>query len=156
MTSWSGPLPERLGALPLELIGFAVVSGSAFLFDTCIFWLLIYWLLLEGPISVPIAATGSYMCGIVFHYTASSRLVFARRRDRTGLISEAPVFARFFAVALAGLAITVVVIGLLTAEGGTHPLLAKLIAAPLSFLTTFIASRAFVFIADAGPMHQDP
>ena len=88
-----------------------------------------------------------YVCGVLTHYTLSSRIVFASRLAARGVKAEAPVLAKFFAAGAMGLVVTSLTVGILADGLGMHPLLAKLCAAGLSFVTVFTAMRLFVFNA---------
>lgn len=90
-----------------------------------------------------LAAAGGYSLGILVHWLISSRLVFA---DQTAV--ERALRNRqkglFIASALAGLAITVGIVGV-GDTAGLDPLLAKAIATVISFQTTYVLRKRIVF-----------
>jgi putative flippase GtrA len=135
-------VPERLRTLARQLAGYALVSGSALVVDVTI-----YWSLFKALGIAAVAAAGGYMFGVVVHYLLSSRIVFAGRLGARGVAAEAPVLAKFFVAGGLGLAVTVATVGLLADVMGAHALVAKLIAAGLSFVTVFTVLRVFVFNA---------
>ena len=104
-----------------------------------------YWSLLSFAKYAFIAAAGGYLCGVLTHYTLSSRIVFAKRFRKRGLVQESPTIARFFAAGFAGLVVTSSVVGLLADVIGLHPLLARIAAAGCSFIVVFLCMRLFVF-----------
>lgn len=99
-------------------------------------------LLNMGMPPVPASAAG-YAFGLLIHWMASVRLVFAQqplpfvsRRRRQKLL--------FVASAFIGLAITGTIVGL-GSHLGLDPRLAKLGAIAISFQTTYILRRTVVF-----------
>lgn len=135
-------LPKRSRPIALQFAGYIAVSGTALAVDVAI-----YWSLLQALHVAALAAAGGYLCGVLVHYALSSRVVFASRLKARGIAAEAPVLAKFFAAGGAGMIVTVATVGLLADVLGVHPMLAKLIAAGLSFVTVFAVLRAFVFDA---------
>ena len=144
-------IPERHRGAVLQFVGYAVVSAIALVVDTSIFWLLLKPLKLAAK-----AAVCGYVCGVLTHYTLSSRIVFASRLQGRGVKAEAPVLAKFFAAGALGLIVTAVTVGILADGLGLHPLLAKFFAAGLSFGTVFTAMRVFVFNATAAEAVSAP
>ena len=139
-------LPERLRPLALQFAGYVAVSGTALIVDVTV-----YWSLLRVLGIAAMAAAGGYVCGVLVHYLLSSRLVFAGRLNARGVAAEAPVVARFFMAGGTGMLVTVATVGLLADLLGLHPLVAKMVAAGLSFVTVFTVLRVFVFNdADSG------
>lgn len=108
-----------------------------------------FFALMATGLAAPAAATAGYASGIVAHWFASSRFVFAgrvatdsrRRTAQQGL---------FIASALVGLAITWGVVTLGTALG-MDPRLAKLAAVGISFVATFLLRARFVFAERTAP-----
>lgn len=133
-------LPERLRPIALQFAGYVAVSGTALVLDVAV-----YWSLFKAIGVAALAAAGGYVCGVVVHYLLSSRLVFASRLKARGVTAEAPVLARFFMAGGAGMLVTVATVGLLADVLGMHALVAKMIAAGLSFATVFTVLRVFVF-----------
>ena len=135
-------VPEQYRMTVLQFGGYVMVSAIALVVDTSVYWVLLKPLGLAAK-----AAACGYVCGVLTHYTLSSRIVFASRLVARGVKAEAPVLARFFAAGSMGLLVTGVTVGILADGFGLHPLLAKFFAAGLSFVTVFTAMRLFVFNA---------
>lgn len=117
---------------------YIAVSAAALAVDMAVFLLLI-----ALDMTPAIASGLSYLTGMVAHWFLSSRLVFkayladpgAGRSKQQGL---------FFASALAGLTITMAIVG----AGdfmGIDPRLAKLLAVAVSFNATYLIRRTIVF-----------
>ncbi len=123
-----------------QFAGYTAVSGGALCVDFTI-----YWLLLPIAKFAFVAAIGGYVCGVLFHYTLSSRVVFADRFQSRGFIEEAPTISRFFVAGATGLLVTTMIVGFLADIGGINPLAAKIIASGCSFVTVFFTLRVFVF-----------
>jgi putative flippase GtrA len=113
-------------------------SAAALGFDMGLF------LLMLGLGMAPaLASAGGYLIGILVHWLISSRLVFVDHAARdVGARNRQK--ALFVASALVGLAITVGVVGVGHALG-FDPRLAKLAAIFVSFQTTYLLRKAFVF-----------
>ena len=135
-------VPEQYRSAVLQFAGYVMVSAVALVVDTSVYWILLKPLKLAAK-----AAVCGYVCGVLTHYTLSSRIVFASRLAARGVKAEAPVLAKFFAAGALGLIVTAVTVGTLADGFGIHPLLAKLCAAGLSFVTVFTTMRVFVFNA---------
>ncbi len=137
-------LKERFGPDVLEytqqFAGYVLVSGTALVVDVFVY----SSLLAHVGYAVAAAACG-YICGVITHYLLSSRIVFRSRFSSRGVAAEAPVLVKFFAAGLSGLVVTSVVIGVLVDIMGFDPLLSKLCAAAVSFVTVFTVLRVFVF-----------
>jgi putative flippase GtrA len=99
-------------------------------------------LLKLGVAAAPAAALG-YSLGIIAHWLASSRAVFAR-----GVAERGPERHRqkalFVGSALAGLALTTAIVGAGSALG-LDPRLAKLVAIGASFTLTWLLRERVVF-----------
>jgi putative flippase GtrA len=132
-------LEPRRGDLA-QFAGYAVVSGAALVMDFAV-----YSALLTVAKFAFVAAVGGYVSGVGLHYLLSSRLIFASRFDKRGIVAEAPAIAKFFAAGASGLLVTVLIVGLLADLGGVHPLIAKVIASGFSFVVVFLSLRLFVF-----------
>lgn len=137
-------IPERHRSAVLQFAGYAMVSAVALVVDTSVFWFLLSPLQMAAK-----AAVCGYICGVLTHYSLSSRIVFASRLRARGVKAEAPVIAKFFAAGALGLIVTATTVGILADGLGMPPLLAKFFAAGLSFGTVFTAMRVFVFNAPA-------
>lgn len=105
--------------------------------------LALFMLLLNIAVAPVPASAAGYSFGLLVHWFASSRLVFARqgvpfvsRRRRQKLL--------FVASAMIGLVITAAIVGL-GSHLGFDPRLAKLAAIAVSFQTTYLLRRTVVF-----------
>jgi putative flippase GtrA len=123
-----------------QFVGYSAVSAGALCVDFSV-----YWLLLAFAKFAFLAAIAGYVCGVLFHYVLSSRVVFSHRFQTRGLANEAPTIGRFFLAGATGLVITATIIAILADLGGVHPLIAKLVASGCSFVTVFFTLRVFVF-----------
>lgn len=116
---------------------YAVASALSLGVDVSLFTFLVAAMLPAG-----LASACGYVAGIAVHWLVSSRLVFAdslrrgRARRRQQLL--------FIVSALAGLAITIGIVGIGTALG-LPPLVAKLIAIVASFQATWLMRSRLVF-----------
>ncbi len=105
--------------------------------------IMLFMLLLGlGIPPVPAAAAG-YSFGLIVHWLASSRLVFAQQPARFISYRRRQKLL-FFASAMIGLAITGAVVGL-GSHLGLDPRLAKLGAIAISFQVTYMLRRSVVF-----------
>jgi putative flippase GtrA len=124
----------------VRFAGYVAVSGSALCVDVAV-----YWTMLGFAKFAFVAAGAGYVCGVLFHYILSSRIVFRDLFDKRGVVQEAPTLAKFYAAGLSGLVVTACVVGVLADIMGVHPLLAKVAAAGCSFVVVFLSLRFFVF-----------
>ncbi len=131
----------RLGFLAnARLVRYGIGSVVALCSDMGLFMAL----LRIGLHSVPASALG-YTLGILVHWLVSSRLVFADTAAPAGP-ARTRQKALFVASALAGLAITTIIMTLAAALG-LMPVVAKLVAIAVSFQATYMMRKAFVFVA---------
>ena len=101
-------------------------------------------LLALGVAAMPAAAAG-YCAGIVAHWLMSSRKVFTDSVAAGGM-ERTRQKVLFVLSALAGLAITTLVVG--TGQAiGVDPRLAKLVAVGLAFIATWLLRAQIVFAA---------
>lgn len=112
-------------------------SVVALLADTGLFLLLLGW------VAPTLAAAGGYIFGILIHWLISSRVVFARQAATVSRLRHKQK-ALFLASALAGLALTVGIVGV-GDIAGLDPRLAKLIAIVVSFQMTYVLRKRIVF-----------
>jgi putative flippase GtrA len=126
-----------ISAVP-PYLRYIAVSGAALAVDMALFLLLI---LME---MTPAIASGlSYLTGMVVHWLLSSRLVFGAYLAQPG-VARGKQQGLFLASALAGLTLTMVIVGL--GDGmGLDPRLAKLVAVAVSFNATYLMRRKIVF-----------
>ena len=99
-------------------------------------------LLKLGAAAMPASVAG-YALGIAMHWWCSSRAVFAESAAVSGP-ERTRQKALFVASALAGLAVTALVVGT-GAVIGIDPRLAKLVAIAASFVVTWLLRRQIVF-----------
>lgn len=99
------------------------------------------FLLLRPAMLAAAAGALSYAAGLVLHYLLSSRFVFARSREKTGLRR----FSEFAASGAAGLVLTASIVALLADAMAVPALLAKTAAVGASFCATFLLRRMVVF-----------
>ena len=124
----------------VRFAGYVAVSGSALCVDVAV-----YWVMLGIAKFAFVAAAAGYVCGVLFHYILSSRVVFRDLFEKRGVVQEAPALAKFYAAGLSGLVVTACVVGILADMIGVNPMLAKVAAAGCSFLVVFVSLRFFVF-----------
>jgi putative flippase GtrA len=126
-----------IGRVP-PYVRYIAVSGLALGFDIGCFLLLI------ATDILPALASGiSYLIGMVAHWFLSSRLVFGAGLAEPGA-ARGKQQGLFFASALAGLLITIGIVGL----GdwlGLDPRLSKLAAVAVSFNANYVLRRKIVF-----------
>ncbi len=132
---------SRFGALASSVPPYAryiAVSGAALAIDMGVFLMLI-----EVGMTPAIASGLSYLVGMIAHWFLSSRLVFGAYLAQAGA-GRGKQQGLFFASAIAGLSITMAIVGL--GDGfGLDPRLAKLLAVAVSFNATYLMRRKIVF-----------
>lgn len=119
-------------------VRYFMASAAALALDTSVFLLG-----LKAGIAPVVAAAAGYLAGLVIHWFLSSRAVF------TGSLAERGAQRRqqqalFLGSALAGLAITMAIVGVGSALG-LDPRLAKLAAIGISFQVTYLLRKKLVF-----------
>ncbi|MEQ1646950.1 MAG: GtrA family protein [Hyphomicrobiaceae bacterium] len=127
-----------------QFLGYVAVSGAALAVDVSI-----YASLLRVLPYASFAAPFGYVFGVLTHYILSSRIVFRKQINARGLSAEVPVIGKFFAAGFTGLLVTTLTIALLADVMGVNPLIAKAIAAGMSFVAVFTSLRLFVFRSPA-------
>jgi len=128
------PLLRRLGG---ESLRYSLVSALAL---GC--YVTLYMLLIKGGLRAALAGALGYLLGIAVHYVLSSAWVFP---DRAGARRTAPTFAKFLGTGLIGLAMTAVIIDVLTGNGIAGAFMAKAAAAAATYVTVFLLRRLYVF-----------
>jgi putative flippase GtrA len=117
---------------------YASASVVALLVD-----MLAFFLLIQAGITAILASGAGYCTGIVAHWLFSSRLVFrAGTAPRGG--GRLRQKSLFVGTALIGLALTMAIVGLGEAAG-LAPFAAKCVAVIVSFQTTYLVRKSFVF-----------
>ena len=132
---------RTLGALADQVppyLRYVAVSAVALGIDMGLFLLLI-----AGGTVAAWASGASYLTGMVAHWLLSSRLVFAAYLAQPGS-ARGTQQGLFFASALAGLVLTMAIVGIGDASG-FDPRLAKLTAVAVSFNATYLMRRKIVF-----------
>ncbi len=126
-----------VGRVP-PYLRYIAVSAAALAVDMAAFLLLI------GVDALPALASGlSYLIGMVAHWFLSSRLVFGSFLAQSGA-PRGRQQGLFFASALAGLSITMAIVG--TGDWiGIDPRIAKIVAVAISFNATYLIRRKIVF-----------
>lgn len=140
--------PPELPAALLRLAGgatylrYVAVSGAALAIDMGLFLLF-----LARDVPAIVGSALAYCAGIAVHWILSSRLIWAQQTRASGEGRERQK-ALFLASALAGLAVTtmIVALGELT---DTDARIAKLIAIIVSFHLTYWLRRSLIFRAAA-------
>ena len=126
-----------IGRVP-PYLRYIAVSGAALAVDMAFFLMLI------AVNMTPAIASGlSYLTGMVAHWFLSSRLVFGAYLAQPGA-ARGKQQGLFLVSALAGLTLTMVIVGI--GDGmGLDPRLAKLVAVAVSFNATYLMRRKIVF-----------
>jgi len=118
---------------------YAAVSAVALGIDVAAFLIL-----MAGGTTAALASGVGYSIGIVVHWLLSSRLVFADRLAQRGANRKRQQ-GLFLASALAGLSLTMAIVGL-GDLAGLDPRLAKLGAIAVSFNAVYLLRRTVVFV----------
>jgi putative flippase GtrA len=125
-------------ALVREATWYGFASLCALFVDGGILWVLVHFFLV-GYLA---AATISFICGASVAYWLSVKLVFQHHRLR----NRGAEFASFVAIGVPGLAINAAVIFAAVEYFGLHYLLAKSMAACVTFGCNFFARRQVLFL----------
>lgn len=126
-----------IGRVP-PYLRYIAVSGAALAVDIAVFLMLI-----AVDMTPAIASGFSYLTGMVAHWFLSSRLVFGAYLAQPGA-ARGKQQGLFLVSALAGLTLTMVIVGI--GDGmGLDPRLAKLVAVAVSFNATYLMRRKIVF-----------
>ncbi len=132
---------RTLGMMALSVppyLRYIAVSGAALAVDMAVFLMLI-----AVGMAPAIGSGISYLTGMVAHWFLSSRFVFGAYLAQSGA-GRGKQQGLFFASALAGLSLTIAIVGL----GdwlGVDPRMAKLVAVAVSFNATYLMRRKIVF-----------
>jgi putative flippase GtrA len=130
----------RDGRIIPQLSRYSIVSGLALSADFSV-----YIGLVEASIKASLAGVAGYGIGMALHYFLSSRFVFDIEGSRK---SETRRFMEFVFSGLFGATLTGIVISVATQALAFDPIVAKAIAASLSFVSVFAIRRSFVFAAE--------
>jgi putative flippase GtrA len=121
-----------------EALGYAVASGVALMVDLTLLWILVHYLSWHYLA----AATMSFLAGATVAYILSVRIAFKEHRLR----DRRAEFMSFVAIGIMGLAINSGVIYAAVTYLGLHYLLARCVAAGLTFTCNFFARRQLLFV----------
>lgn len=127
----SAALNWRLARYMLASIGALAVDVASFL------------ALLQSGLGASLAAAAGYMLGIIAHWLLSSRAVFQDKVANSGF-ERTRQKALFLASALAGLAITTLIVSL-SAYAGFDPRIGKGFAIVIAFSATWLLRSRIVF-----------
>ena len=120
-----------------QFLRYSAASGLAFGMDV----LLLYLLVERAGLHYLLAASLSYLLGLLCHYLLAIRWVFDFRR----LPRWQHEFALYALAGLAGLGLNVLAIGVLAGQLGLGYLPAKLAAGALTVLFNFAARKLLLF-----------
>lgn len=119
-------------------VRYIVASGGALGLD-----IVVFLTMLSVGLAPTLAAGTGYMSGLLFHWFASSRVVFSGRLAAEGA-QRRQQQALFLGSAVLGLAVTLAVVG--TGDlMGADARLTKIIAVALSFQATYELRKRLVF-----------
>ena len=121
-----------------EAIRYAAVSACALIIDITVLFFLVHYL----SWWYVMAATMSFLVGLLVGYVLSITLVFKYRRLEDPRLE----FASFVGIGVVGVAINAAVISLGVKTLGLHYLIAKCGAAGFTFVWNFVARRQFLFV----------
>lgn len=131
--------------LARQLVLYAIFGGAGAATD------LIVYLSLVGTGTRPVVANVfSVCCGISVSFLLNSRFNF-RKTDRTTLR-----LVRFFSVGLSGLAVSTLLLAVLTHQFDVAPQLAKVVTIPPVVALQFLANRGWTFSHLEQPSPRQP
>jgi putative flippase GtrA len=130
----------QLPAIVRQVLRFGSVSATALVVDVCA-----YATLVQTVHPAALAAFFAYAMGGIWHYLISCAVMFRAEMPNLPPLLHIARFLRYFASTLAGLLVTMSVVGLTVDMLGMHPLAGKAMAVPLSFLTVFLTVKMSVF-----------
>ena len=125
-----------------DLVGYGLASAVAL---ACDYGLLL--ILVKGGTYYLVASTLGFSFGMVVAYALSARLVFKTRRAA----SRRAEAAGFFAVGIAGLALTQTLLFVFVTKLGLAVAVAKIPTTAVVFLFNFLCRRSFVFVRSVVP-----
>jgi putative flippase GtrA len=130
----------QLPSVVRQVLRFGSVSATALIVDV-----VAYATLVQSVHPAALAAFFAYAIGGVWHYLISCAVMFRAEMPNLPPLAHLSRFMRYFGSTLAGLAVTMSVVGLTVDVLGMHPLAGKALAVPLSFLTVFLTVKRSVF-----------
>jgi putative flippase GtrA len=120
-----------------EAMGYIAASAVALAVDITTLWVLVHFFLWWYLA----AATASFLSGLVVGYSLCVVFVFKFRKLKDWRVE----FLSFAAIGAAGLLINTLVMGFTVKYLGMHYLIAKCVAAGLTFSWNFLARRTWLF-----------
>ena len=127
---------------PREIVVYAAGAAAAFAVDVALLAAQVEWL----GVHYLLAATLSFIAGTAVVYAVSVRFAFAYRR-----IGQAPMeFAAFAALGGIGILVNLGVMFVAVQALHLHYLLAKVLAAGITFFTNYASRRALLFTPAPG------
>jgi putative flippase GtrA len=121
-----------------EAIRYSAVSACALIIDVTVLFILVHYL----SWWYVVAATTSFLVGLLFGYVLSITQVFKYRRLQDPRVE----FASFVGIGVVGVVINAAVMTLGITILGLHYLIAKCGAAGFTFVWNFVARRQFLFV----------
>ncbi len=128
-------LPTRNAAL--QLLRYLFVGGVAFLADAGALYLLE-----KAGLHYLVAAAAAFLVGLTVNFLLSKKFVFTEDPRRVGRAGE---FVAYGLIGLAGLAITELVMYLLTGVFGLYFMLSKIVSAAIVLLWNFAARKLILY-----------
>lgn len=120
---------------PAQFVWYILVGGLSFVADLAVF---VGLLRLGAPVMGALAV--GFVIGTLINYFLSLALAFTGGRHR-----PAGEILRLFAVALAGLGLTALLVWAFMTAGGLSALVSKVIATPMVLAWNYLGRRFFVF-----------
>jgi putative flippase GtrA len=121
-----------------EAIDYGAASLCALAVDMGILWILVHFFSWDYLA----AATASFLAGAVVAYLLSVRFVFKEHRLR----HRRTEFASFVAIGTVGIAVNAGVMSVAVRYFGLHYIIAKCIAAGITFTCNFVTRRQILFV----------
>jgi putative flippase GtrA len=124
-----------------EAIGYGAASLCALAVDIGLLWTLVEFL----SWNYLAAASLSFLAGAVVAYELSLKLAFKQHRLRDRRYE----FLSFVAIGTLGLAVNAGVMSIVVRHFGLHYIIAKCVAAGVTFMCNFVARRQILFVRRA-------
>lgn len=126
---------------------YAVAGVASTITDFAVLWALVYLVGMGRYPHYLLAATLAFLVALAVNYGINRRWAFA---DRSHFGKR--TVAKFFVVAVVGIALNNLILGLLVELAGWQILLAKLAATAVTTCTNFAANNWWSFRAVSGPL----
>jgi putative flippase GtrA len=121
-----------------EAVAYSAASLGALAVDMAILWILVDFL----SWGYLLAATVSFLAGVVVAYWLSVKFVFKEHRLRNRKVE----LATFIAIGTAGVAVNAGVMTIAVRYFGIHYIIAKCVAAGCTCMCNFVARRQMLFV----------